>query len=87
VAYSVKLSPAAARQFRDLPRQVQERLQPRIDALADDPRPSGVKKMEGATDLFRIRVGDYRVVYQVDDAAQSIIIAKVADRKDVYRRG
>jgi mRNA interferase RelE/StbE len=71
-----------------------ERLQPRdrtrVDAailrLEDDPRPADVEKLSGSTNLWRIRVGDYRVVYGVDDPSRTVEILRVAHRSDVYRR-
>jgi len=57
----------------------------RAMALSNDPRPSGVKKLRGYTSTYRVRVGDYRIVYKVDDSAQEIRLLHVADRKDVYR--
>jgi mRNA interferase RelE/StbE len=56
-----------------------------IDALADDPRPSGVVRLAGRDD-FRIRVGDYRVVYSVDAAEHLVIVARIAHRREVYRQ-
>lgn len=55
-----------------------------IEALAGDPRPHGCRKLTGAEDLWRIRVGDYRVVYQVDDAEMLVLIATAGHRRDVY---
>jgi mRNA interferase RelE/StbE len=74
MAYRVEFSPRAERQFRDLPRQLQARLKPRFDALAEQPRPPGVEKLSDAEDLYRIRVGDYRVIYQIQDQALVILV-------------
>jgi mRNA interferase RelE/StbE len=56
-----------------------------IDALSAEPRPAGATKLAGRDD-FRIRVGDYRIVYAVDDRNRQIIVARIAHRRDVYRR-
>lgn len=64
---------------------MQERIGAAIDALAVEPRPSGVVRLAGRDD-FRIRVGDYRIVYAVDDAARLVLVARIAHRRDVYRR-
>ncbi len=56
-----------------------------IDGLAIDPRPSGVVKLSGEENLYRVRAGDYRIVYSIQDAALLVLIVKVGDRKDVYR--
>jgi mRNA interferase RelE/StbE len=85
VAYNIVLSPLAERQFRNLSTFIQRRLKPHIDSLALDPRPSGTSKVKGEANLYRIRVGDYRVVYYVWDSHQHILIAKIAHRREVYR--
>jgi mRNA interferase RelE/StbE len=64
---------------------MQERLLRTIYALASDPRPHGSAKLQGHQDLYRIRVGDYRVIYRIDDAQQLVEITIVANRRDVYR--
>lgn len=61
------------------------RIVERIQALADNPRPRGCEKLGGYSDRFRIRQGNYRVVYQVDDQRREVTIFKVGDRIDVYR--
>jgi mRNA interferase RelE/StbE len=85
VAYSVSLAPAADRQFRKLSVLIQQRIKPHIDALASDPRPAKVIKMEGESDLHRIRVGDYRVVYYLWDREGEMLVVKTAHRREVYR--
>jgi mRNA interferase RelE/StbE len=87
VAYSVSITPAARRELGSLPRQAQVRVATKIGELAADPRPRGVKKLRGEVELYRVRVGDYRVVYQIDDAAQTVTITAIGDRRDIYRRG
>jgi mRNA interferase RelE/StbE len=57
----------------------------RLESLAQNPRPSGCAKLEGARQLWRIRIGNYRVVYEIDDAAQTIDVSIVRHRRDVYR--
>ena len=85
MAYAVEFSPSAEREFRKLAREIQMRLRPRIDALADDPRPAGAKKLKGADDLWRIRAGDYRIVYQIRDRILLVLVVRVAHRREVYR--
>lgn len=85
MAYDLVLSPLAERQFRKLTRFIQKRLRPHIDALALDPRPVGTVKVAGEPHLYRIRVGDYRVVYYIWDSEKHILIAKIAHRREVYR--
>jgi mRNA interferase RelE/StbE len=85
VAYRLELSPRASRDLKKLPARAQERLKDQIDALAHAPRPRGVVKLEGAINAYRIRVGDYRVLYEIHDQVLVVIVLKVADRKEAYR--
>jgi len=87
VTYRIEFARKAARQFQDLPATIQKRLKPKINALAQNPRPRGVKKLEGEEDLYRLRVGDYRIIYQVQDKALLILVVKLGDRKEIYRPG
>ena len=83
--YEVRLHPEAARAFRRLRGTVRDRIENAIDGLATDPRPRGAAKLAGRDD-FRIRVGDYRIVYAVDDAERLVLVARIAHRREVYRR-
>lgn len=82
-AYRIAFTTRARREFRNPSRS--DAAQHEIDALAEEPRPSGVRKIRGADDLYRIRVGDYRVVYQVKDDVLVVLIIRVRHRRDVYR--
>jgi len=84
MSYEVEFASRAARAFLKLPRQVQQRLSPRIGALSEDPRPSGCEKLRGL-DAYRVRVGDYRIVYFIDESDRIVTIANVGHRRDVYR--
>ena len=86
MSYTIEFSRGAGRQFKALTRQVQLRLKPKIDSLVENPRPRGVEKLAGEEDLYRIRVGDYRVIYQIRDDVLFVLVVKVGDRKEVYRR-
>ncbi len=83
--YSVAFAPAADRQFRKLPVLIQQRLKRHIDSLASAPRPAGALKMHGESNLYRLRVGDYRVVYYVWDREGEVLVVKIRHRRDVYR--
>ena len=84
-AYRVVVTPAAERQLGKLRRSDREMVAAALVALAQNPRPAGCKKLQGATDLWRLRVGRYRVIYSTLDDKLLIIVVKVGDRKDVYR--
>jgi mRNA interferase RelE/StbE len=85
VPYEIRLHPEAARAFRRLQNPLRARIAAAVDALANDPRPAGTTKLAGRDD-YRIRVGDYRVVYAVDDDEHLVLIARIAHRREVYRR-
>jgi len=87
MAYHIDVSPSARRQLKRLHGTIRKRIAQAIDDLADDPRPPGCVKLEGADDLYRVRVGDYRVVYQISDDRLIVLIVRVAHRRDVYRDG
>lgn len=86
MAYRLEFTSAADHQFRKLPPQLQARLRPHIDALAQNPRPSGVEKLKGEENAYRLRVGDYRVLYEVHDKVLLILVVKVGHRREVYRK-
>ena len=84
MAYRLEFTAGAARQFRKLPKHVQTRLAPLISVLINNPRPAGAKKLKG-TEGYRLRVGDYRVLYEIQDTASRILIVSVGHRREVYR--
>jgi mRNA interferase RelE/StbE len=85
VAYTIQFKPLALRQFEKLPREAQRRLSAKIEALRDDPLPVGCKKVAGVPDAWRIRAGDYRVVYQVQRGILLVLVLTVGHRREVYR--
>ncbi|AFL76410.1 type II toxin-antitoxin system RelE family toxin [Thiocystis violascens] len=85
MAYSVTFTKASKRQFDKLPRPVQQRLGAVIEQLTRDPRPAGVVKLSGEDGLYRVRGGDYRAVYQIQDERLLILVVKVGHRREVYR--
>ena len=85
MSYRVEFSPRAFKQFKTLPERVQKGLKSRIDSLSDDPRPKSSKKLEGASSLYRLRFGDYRVVYRIEDNVLRVLVVKIGHRKDIYR--
>ncbi len=82
--YSVVIKSSAQKELDALDDAVFSRIDRRILALAENPRPAGCKKLKGHKDQWRIRIGDWRVVYFIDDSAGRVSIARVAHRRDVY---
>ena len=85
MAYSILLAPPAERQLKALTALVQKRIAKRLKSIRENPRPHGVKKLAGEEDLYRIREGDYRIVYAIQDKKLIILVVKIGDRKEVYR--
>ena len=84
--YQVFFKPSADRQLRKLPADVQRRIAGEVATLAVNPRPAGVVKLTGDENLWRVRIGDYRLVYEIHDDRLIVLVLRVANRKDVYRR-
>ena len=82
--YAITFAASARKELRDLTAALVERILPRIRELADHPRPPGCKKLHGFKNRWRIRVGDYRIVYQIDDVQKVVDITRIAHRREVY---
>jgi mRNA interferase RelE/StbE len=85
VAYAIQFKPLALRQLEESPRDIQRRLSAKIETLCADPFPAGCKKMKVFADTWRMRSGDYRVVYQVHRRVLTVLVLTIGHRKDVYR--
>ncbi|MGY5765172.1 type II toxin-antitoxin system RelE family toxin [Brachybacterium sp. DNPG3] len=85
MAYSISYAPSAAKVIRKLDRSTARRLLEAIDGLAFDPRPPGCIQLKGGGGEFRIRVGDYRVVYDVQDDELVVLVLRVGHRREAYR--
>jgi mRNA interferase RelE/StbE len=83
--YAIEFASSASREFKALDRAIQRRIATHIDELAANPFPPGSKKLQGGTDQYRIRIGDYRVIYRVDGKRVTILVLKIAHRREVYR--
>ena len=83
--YEVYIEKAAQRSLARVPQPHQDRMVGAIAGLADEPRPAGAKKLGGRT-AWRIRIGDYRVIYEVDDDHHTILVVSAGNRRDIYRR-
>ncbi len=83
--YAVLLEKSAARfllRLRDT--KLKSRLDEAIESLADDPRPPGCRKLAGTSDRYRVRVGDYRIVYRIDDGKVTVLVLLIGHRREVY---
>lgn len=84
VKYSLEIKQSAQRELDALDNALFTRIDRKILALADNPRPSGCRKLRGYKDHWRVRVGDWRLVYIIDDRAKQVTITRVAHRREVY---
>lgn len=82
---SITFAASAVREIQRLPKDIARRVLAKIETLAEDPRPAGSKKIIGSENLWRIRIGDYRAIYRVDDVNRAVDIAAVRHRSDAYR--
>lgn len=83
-SYAVELKPSARKELDSLPDTVLARVIDKIESLARDPRPAGCKKLKGYKDQWRVRIGDWRAVYIVNDATRVVSVTRVAHRSKVY---
>jgi mRNA interferase RelE/StbE len=86
VAYAVLLAPSAERQLKALDKPLQQRISKRLTRLGDNPRPPGVDKLAGEDNLYRVREGEYRVIYTIQDKELIVLVVKIGHRKEVYRK-
>jgi mRNA interferase RelE/StbE len=85
MAYSIDFRPSARRAFFKLSPGIQARLRPHIDALEANPRPPGCKKLQDSDNVWRIRIGEHRILYQIFDRELLILVLAVGHRREVYR--
>ena len=84
--YRVEVAAAAVRQLRKLDRPAQRRVQAAIELLAVEPRPNGAKKLVGGDGEWRVRTGDYRIVYEIHDNVLLVLVIAVGHRREIYDR-
>jgi mRNA interferase RelE/StbE len=85
MTYQIEFVSSAAKEFRTLEPSIKRRIASTIDTLSQNPRPVGVRKLRGHQNLYRIRVGDYHIVYEIDDQVRVLWITRIRYRRDVYR--
>ena len=83
-SYSLEIKRSAAKELAQLPSKDRGRVVARIQALAEDPRPVGAEKLSGQ-ERYRVRQGDYRILYEIEDQVLRIVVVKIGHRRDVYR--
>lgn len=85
MAYTVIIERSAVRDLKRLPPSIRCRVDAHIRGLAREPRPQGVEKLSGSECSYRIRVGDYRILYEIHDDILHVLVVKIAHRREVYR--
>ncbi len=85
LSYRVDISPAARRQLHKLDPHARRRIQAAIELLADEPRPPAATQLVNSGGAWRVRVGDYRVIYDIDDGVLVVLVLAVGHRRDIYR--
>jgi mRNA interferase RelE/StbE len=85
-SYDVELTSSAEKELKMLSGQLIARMVPRLESLASNPRPPGCKKLRGGDNEWRIRVGDYRLVYTIDDAKLLVEVTRIGHRSETYKR-
>ncbi len=85
MSYRVEIARRAVKSLAALPRREQQRVRAAIDLLADNPRPPGCTKLAGYDNAYRVRVGDFRIVYDVLDDRLVVQVVRIGHRRDVYR--
>ena len=86
MTYRVEVAAAAVRQLRKLDRPAQRRVQAAIELLAVEPRPGGAKKLVGGDGEWRVRTGDFRIVYEIHDQVLLVTVVAVGHRREIYDR-
>jgi mRNA interferase RelE/StbE len=82
--YRIQISATAWRQLMRLDEKTQDKISAKIESLEQNPRPSGCKKLQGEERLYRVRIGNFRVVYDVFDDVLVVLVVAIGDRKDIY---
>lgn len=85
MTYRIEILPAAIREIRKLPPEAKRRVQAVIELLATDPRPPAAKRLVARPE-WRVRTGDYRVIYRIEDAVLTVVVVRAGHRRDIYER-
>ena len=82
--YVVEISAQARKQIKRMPKSEKKKILDKIDSLSNDPRPFGYKRLQYYTEYFRVRVGNYRIIYTISDGQFLVVIVEATDRRDAY---
>jgi mRNA interferase RelE/StbE len=85
MAYKIKFTPAADRQFSKLINEQKRAIKDALVGLTENPRHQGVVKLSGGHDLYRVRAGNYRIIFQIEDDILYVVVVKIGHRKDIYK--
>ena len=85
MTYAVEIKPSALATLKRLPKGIAARISNKIELLSHEQRPHGVEKLAGEENLYRIRMGDYQIVYQIQDKSSQVLVLRIGHRKEVYR--
>ena len=86
MTYQIIITKSIQKQLDNLPNNIQERVYDKISQLAEEPRPDGVVKLKGYDNEYRIRIGDYRLVYEIQDEQLIVLLVQCKHRRDVYKK-
>ncbi|MHC4882221.1 MAG: type II toxin-antitoxin system RelE family toxin [Planctomycetota bacterium] len=84
--YKVDIGPKAGKFIRKQDKSIQQQIIRKLRELETNPRPGGCKRLQGKKDLYRVRTGDYRIIYTIKDNQLLVLVVQIGHRKDVYRR-
>ncbi len=85
MTYRIEFVKQAAKQLKSLSSEEQQKIKIKIDALTNVPRPDGVVKLTGEDNIYRVRVGNYRIIYSIQDEQLLVLMLKIGHRRDVYQ--
>jgi len=84
--FEIEIHPDARDDLASLPKKIQRQVDKKLLSLAQNPRPTQARRLQGNKDLWRIRSGDYRIIYEIRDHIMVVLVVRIGDRKDVYRK-
>jgi len=85
MTYKIHIAAEAEETLISLPRKIQRQISEKIDMLTQNPRPPGVEKLKGLADLYRIRSGDYRIVFRIQHKKLLVLVVRIGHRRDIYQ--